>query len=102
MRADPDEPPELPPPNELLVDHTLLSVPDCATVRGLRMAGPGRSGPVRGPRPVYWLAHGDLKRIGGSMLLRIADEVRNEGAVLLLSGSGNPLAEPVRATVPQD
>lgn len=100
MKAEAGKPAEISPPLELVMDHHDLPLSEVATVRGLSFMGVGR--PTANPniRVVYWLANGDLKRIGGSLLKQIAESVREYGALLLLSGTQNPLTKPVQPTVP--
>lgn len=100
MKAEPGKPAELNPPVELMTDHNHLPVSEMSPVRGLSLAGVGRPNLNPNIKTVYWLAVGDLRRVGGSLLRQIAEGVREYGAFLLLSGSGNPLLKPVQPTAP--
>lgn len=96
MKAEPGRPAEFSPPVELIVDHQSLPAVDTSPVRGLTLAGVGRQGRNPNIQTVYWLAVGDLKRVGGSLLKQVVEDVREYGAFLLLSGSKNPLMNPLQ------
>ncbi len=101
MHAEPGKPAQISPPVELLVDHHEISVMTDSPVEGLSFTSVGvpRNNPSL--KAVCWLAGGNLRQLGGSLLVQIAGGVRDLGEVLLLSGVDNPLMDPVRATVPE-
>ncbi len=102
MGAEPGKPARINPPVELLLDHDDLPVLGESPVTGLRLTGAGEHKPSPGIQTVYWLAKGNLKQLGGSVLSQVAKGVRELGAVLLLSGVANPLLKRVRpATGPK-
>ncbi|MBI4579876.1 MAG: hypothetical protein HY718_09250, partial [Planctomycetes bacterium] len=102
MKAEPGRPARVDPPVDLMVDHENLPPLADAPVMGLSMATPGVPKTNASLKSVFWLARGDLKLLGGSVLGTIAEAVRKMGAFLLLSGVDNPLMAGVTATVGPD
>jgi uncharacterized protein (DUF608 family) len=100
MSAEPGKPAVISPPVQLLVDHQDLPLLVEPPISGLTLAGVGAPKGNPGARHLYWLANGQLRQLGGSILAEIPTAVREEGAFLLLSGVANPLLHKVRATVP--
>lgn len=99
LSAQPGRSAEVRPALQVMVDHEDFPLLSEAPVQGLSLASIGVDRGNATLRTVYWIARGDLRRLGGSMLGQVSREVREFGAVLLLSGVDNPLARPVRATV---
>lgn len=99
MRAIPGKPAEFKPPVELLVDHTRMPLGHESPVKGLTLATVGSYVAPPSIQTVYWLAEGNLRHLGGSVLRQITEGVREYRALLLLSGMNNPLLDPVRPTV---
>jgi len=91
----------LEPAVELCTDHQDLPVIDPSPVAGLRRIGVAVPHEPASKR-IYWLRTGDVNLLGGAALAEIAGAVRDDGAVLILEGSGNPLARPVQSTLPPD
>ncbi len=99
MKAEPGKPARIDPPVELMVDHQNLPLLDDSPVDGLSMATVGLLKNNPSLRSIFWLANGDLRLLGGSVLGMIVETVRKHGAFLLLSGVANPLTRGVSPTV---
>jgi len=95
MSAVPGHIARIEPPIALFTDHDQLPAIHESLVAGLRRIGPGVEPADRAERRVYWLATGDLRRIGGSMLSEIVQQVREHGSLLVLENSSNPLSHKI-------
>jgi len=100
MRAQPGTPARIDPAVEIMTDHANLPIMDDAPVEGLSIASLVGAKKSASPKPIYWLAEGNLKLLGGSILGRVAADVRERGGFLLLSGAANPLMDGVTTTAP--
>lgn len=98
MHAEPGVPAELSRPLTVYVDHELLAADDGWPVRNLAVRSVGASA-EKGDTGIYWIARGDVARMGGGAMAAIAAAVR-AGATLLLTGADNPLLGEVKATLP--
>lgn len=99
MKAEPGKPARIDPPVELLTDHQNLPLLENSPTQGLSLATLGEPKSNASITGLYWLANGDLKLVGGSVLNQVAEDVSRYGAFLLLSGVANPLMDGVVATV---
>lgn len=100
MWAEPGKPAKIDPPVEIMVDHANLPLMEDSPVVGLSVASVGAPKGDPKIKGIYWLADGNLKLLGGSVLGRVATDVNRNGGFLLLSGAANPLLEKVTATLP--
>jgi uncharacterized protein (DUF608 family) len=101
MRAEPGVPAELAAPMTVFVDHELLSNDEPWPVRNLTVRSVGAKSEKPDPGTVFWIARGDVKRMGGGALTAVAAAVR-AGATLIVTGSHNPLLGKVEANVAGD
>jgi len=99
MSAMPGRVARIEPPIALFVDHDQMPTIPESLVAGCRRIGPGVEPEDTTQRRVYWLARGDLRRIGGAILSEIARQVRSRGALLILEGEDNPLACKLQPTL---
>lgn len=96
MSAQPGKPARIEPAVELLTDHHEIPGIEDSPVSGLLLTSVGVPNNNPSMKTVYWLANGDLRQLGGSVLSQVTTAVRQGGSMLLLSGAENPLLEHVQ------